>query len=687
VGTAKADLIEKELKFRKWGDLLEYFPFRYLDKTKIHTISEITPDKQYIQLRGKITSIEVLGQQRQKRLVARFKDATGVLDLIWFQGISYIEKILKPGAEYLIFGKPGFYKGLANISHPEIEWISGKDISIANKFEPIYSSTEKLKSRGLDSKGIGILIKNIFNEISPEEIRDFIPPTVLKENNLIGRSQAIQFIHYPLHEEQIASAQFRLKFEEFFLIQMRLLKIKVGHKKNKGYLLEKLGFFFNDFYTHHLPFALTTAQKNVLREIRRDTLSGIQMNRLLQGDVGSGKTIVAFISLLIALDNDFQGCLMAPTEILAQQHFLSISEYATPLGLKVALLTGSVKGKTRKDILTHLADGTIHILLGTHALIEPAVIFKNLGMVIIDEQHRFGVEQRAKLWAKNEVPPHILVMTATPIPRTLAMTLYGDLDISVLDELPPGRKPIKTIHQYDSDRLKVFHFMKQEIAKGRQIYIVYPLIEESEKMDYKHLMDGYEAITNSFPRPQYEVSVMHGRLSAADKDFEMRRFARGESNIMVATTVIEVGVNIPNASVMIIESAERFGLSQLHQLRGRVGRGADQSYCILISDIKLTNEACKRLQTMVETNDGFVIAEVDMELRGPGDIEGTRQSGLLEMKIADLTRDKHILYQARTAAQKIIDSDEELMQAAHLPLRNHLEYLRHKTESHYSKIS
>lgn len=672
---------------RTWGDLLEYYPFRYIDKTKIHTISEISPDKQYIQLKGVITSVQTAGSSYQKRLVARLRDTTGVIDLVWFQGISYIEKVIKVGTEYIVFGKPNYFKGVANISHPELEPAIGNEIQLASKFEPVYSSSEKLKVRGLDSKGINALMKQIMGDIHTSDLPEYIPYEVMRAYTLLDRYHTIRYIHQPENELQIQQAQYRIKFEEFFVIQTRLLRLKVGNKKYKGYLFEKLGTMFNKFYNEAMPFELTNAQKNVLKEIRRDTLIGIQMNRLLQGDVGSGKTIVALITMLIAIDNGFQACIMAPTEILAQQHYKTITALTEKLSLNVSILTGSVKGKARQQCLQQLADGGIDILIGTHALIEPKVIFKNLGMVVIDEQHRFGVEQRAKLWAKNELPPHILVMTATPIPRTLAMTLYGDLDISILDELPPGRKSIKTIHQYDSDRLKVFHFMKQEIAKGRQIYVVYPLIEESEKLDYKHLMDGYEAITNSFPRPEYEVSVMHGRLASADKEFEMQRFAKGQSNIMVATTVIEVGVNVPNASVMVIESAERFGLSQLHQLRGRVGRGAEQSYCILMSDVKLSNDARKRLQTMVETNDGFVIAEVDMELRGPGDIEGTRQSGLLDMKMADISKDKNILFQARQAAQMILEKDEELSSDENKPLANRLNYLKNRAQSDYSKIS
>ncbi len=672
VGPKRAELLKKELNIFTFGDLLTYFPFRYIDKSKIYKVREITSDMSYVQLRGEITNIQLIGKSRAKRLSAYLKDETGVIELVWFKGIKWIKDKFKPGEEYIVFGKPTIFNRKFNIPHPEIELISEQHDSLSKSFQAFYSSTEKLKSRGLGSKGISKLIGNLVLKINGE-IPENLTENIIKNLKLISREQALNNIHFPENQYILQKAKARLKFEELFFIQLRLLKKKyIRIQKIKGHIFSVVGDYFNCFFKNNLPFELTNAQKKVIKEIRKDIGSGKQMNRLLQGDVGSGKTLVALMSILIAIDNNYQACIMAPTEILANQHFETISKMLKGMDISVELLTGSTKTSKRKIINENLLNGNLQILIGTHALIEETVKFKNLGLVIIDEQHRFGVAQRAKLWKKNIIPPHILVMTATPIPRTLAMTLYGDLDFSIIDELPPGRKPVKTYHLYDSKRLKVFGFIKKKIEEGRQIYVVYPLIEESEKLDLKYLMDGYESIIREFPLPEYAVSIVHGKMKSADKDFEMQRFIRGETQIMVSTTVIEVGVDIPNASVMIIENAERFGLSQLHQLRGRVGRGADQSHCILMTDYKITNDGKKRLETMVRTSDGFEIADVDLKLRGPGDIQGTQQSGILDLKIADLIKDEKILKYSRNLAIEILKNDPNLEHKENFPLAKQL---------------
>ncbi len=679
-------MLRKQLNIHTCSDLLYYFPFRYIDRSQVQKISEINEHSQYIQLKGSITGLKVLGQQRGRRLVANFTDGSGNIELVWFQSIDWVQRNIRANVPYLLFGKPQIFNGKFNITHPEIELITGEIQTEGKGLQPVYSTTETLRKRYLDSKGILKLTAVLIEQIRQEELPEFLPENVICNNKLMSRFDAMLNIHFPKNEAQLAAAQHRLKFEELFLLQLKLHKQKVIRLgSSKGYLFPELGKHFHDFYKHHLPFKLTGAQERVLKEIRRDTLGSKQMNRLLQGDVGSGKTMVALITMLIALDNNFQACLMAPTEILASQHLESIAPLLQPLGINVALLTGSTKTVARRNILANLAEGTIHIVIGTHALLEDKVIFKNLGIAIIDEQHRFGVAQRAKLWAKNVQPPHVLVMTATPIPRTLAMTTYGDLDVSVIDELPPGRKPVKTVHRFESSRASVFNFLKEQIAEGRQIYIVYPLIEESEELDLKNLMHGFEAISRYFPLPDYAVSIVHGKMPPATKDFEMQRFVRGETDIMVATTVIEVGVNVPNASVMMIENSERFGLAQLHQLRGRVGRGADQSYCILMSGEKLTHNSRNRIKVMCETNDGFVIAEEDLRLRGPGEIDGTRQSGDIQLRIADLVQDVEILEAARKAASLVIEEDAMLENNANLALRNYLQSL--KSETLWSKIS
>ena len=666
--------MRKEFHMHTFGDLLKYYPFRYVDRSEIHKIRDINPQTQYIQLKGQITGFRQLGDKKQKRLMATFRDGTGEIDLIWFQSVDFILKSLKPKVDYIVFGKPNVFNGVYNIPHPDIELFTDEIKTSGKGLQPVYSSTEKAKKRNLDSKGIAKLVQILFTQVKERDLPEFLPSEILQKYRLIPRYDAMVNIHFPKNEKLLHEATRRLKFEELFLIQLQMLKVKANRGAiSKGFIFEKIDNKFDAFYKHHLKFELTGAQKRVLKEIRKDTLSGRQMNRLLQGDVGSGKTIVSLITMLMAIDNGFQACMMAPTEILANQHYESIMEALRGMNIEVALLTGNVKGKARRFILENLAEGKIDIVIGTHALIEDGVVFKNIGLVVIDEQHRFGVEQRAKMWSKNEKPPHILVMTATPIPRTLAMTIYGDLDVSVIDELPPGRKPIRTIHRTDADRLRVFGFMKEEIQKGRQIYIVYPLIEESEKLDLKHLMDGFESISRAFPMPNYHVSIVHGRMRPADKDFEMQRFVKGDTNIMVATTVIEVGVNVPNASVMIIENAERFGLAQLHQLRGRVGRGAEQSFCILMTGSKLSNESKQRISVMCQTNDGFIIAEEDLKLRGPGDLEGTRQSGTINLRLADLVADSTILEAARSTAYELIESDPSLSQPGHHALLKYVE--------------
>ena len=669
VGPNRGEMLRKELGIYKYGDLVQFFPNRYIDRTRYYKINELTPTNAEVQLIGKIISLKTIEQKRGKRLVATFKDETGQMELVWFQGQKWVKESLKLNTEVVIFGKCSAFNGIFNMPHPEIELLVEHQQSLRSAMQPIYPSTETLSNRGVTNR---VFIK-MFEQLFSQPELNFIEPLpdyLINELKLVSKNKAIFNIHFPKSSEDLAKAQFRLKFEELFFIQMQLITKNLIHKhKIKGHQFTSVGTYFNEFYSNHLPFDLTNAQKRVLKEIRNDMGNPAQMNRLLQGDVGSGKTIVALMSMLLALDNGFQACLMAPTEILANQHFIGLSELAIPLGLNIKLLTGSVKIAQRRIIHEELENGSLHILIGTHALLEDKVKFKNLGLAIIDEQHRFGVEQRSKLWKKNTVPPHVLVMTATPIPRTLAMSLYGDLDISVIDELPPGRKPIQTVHRFDSNRLKVWKFMRDEIAKGRQIYIVYPLIQESEKMDYKDLMDGYESISRDFPLPDYAISIVHGKMKPAEKESEMQRFIKGKTQIMVATTVIEVGVNVPNASVMIIESAERFGLSQLHQLRGRVGRGAEQSFCILMTSHKLSEDSKVRMETMTRTNDGFEIAEVDLKLRGPGDIMGKQQSGILNLKIADLVKDRDILELARHHALKVLKNDAPLSKPEHATLR------------------
>jgi len=662
MGPSRAEVLKKELAIFNYEDLLRHFPYKYIDRTRFYKIKDIQPELPYVQVIARLTHKEVLGAKHTRRLVVQMQDDTGAMELVWFQGIKWIEKYLLTGKAYIVFGKPGMFNGKPQMAHPEIEQYSPEALKRKGNatLQPVYNSTEKLKQYTLDSKGLQKLTAALLEQHS-RDISENLPLYLLNKLKLIGRADAYRQIHFPDDAAALNEAQRRLKFEALFFIQLKLLRNKLLHtQKFKGSIFDKVGHYFNDFYQHKLPFELTNAQKRVLKEIRQDTQSGVQMNRLLQGDVGSGKTIVALMSILIALDNGFQACFMAPTEILANQHYQTVKSIIGNDFINIALLTGSTKQKDRKIIHQQLEDGSLHILFGTHALIEDKVQFKNLGFIVIDEQHRFGVEQRAKLWRKNTVPPHVLVMTATPIPRTLAMTLYGDLDASVIDELPAGRKPIETLHFYENQRLRMFGFMKQEIAKGRQIYVVYPLIQESEKLDLKNLQDGIEVMAREFPLPDYRLSIVHGKMKAAEKELEMQRFVRGETQIMVATTVIEVGVNVPNASVMIIENAERFGLSQLHQLRGRVGRGAEQSYCILMSSHKLSRDGRIRLETMVKTNNGFEISEIDLQLRGPGNIEGTQQSGVLDLKLANIATDQDILLAARHCVEEIFEKDPQL---------------------------
>lgn len=670
VGPNRGELLRKELGIHKYGDLVNFFPNRYIDRTRYYKINELQNNAAEVQIIGKIITIKTVEFAKgRKRLVATFVDDTGQMELVWFQGHKWIRESLKINEVCVIFGKCSSFNGLFNMAHPEIELLAEHEKSLRSAMQPVYPSTETLANRGISNRVINKMMQQLFLE-TQTLFTETLPDYLINELKLVPKKTALFNIHFPKNSELLAKAQFRLKFEELFFIQLQLItKNLIRKHKIKGHPFTTVGKYFNEFYQNHLPFELTNAQKRVLKEIRTDMGSNAQMNRLLQGDVGSGKTIVAFMSMLLALDNGFQACLMAPTEILANQHFIGLSELAKTLDINIQILTGSTKTAARKIIHEDLENGSLHILIGTHALLEDKVKFKNLGLAVIDEQHRFGVEQRSKLWKKNEIPPHILVMTATPIPRTLAMSLYGDLDISVIDELPPGRKPIQTVHRFDSNRLKVWKFIRDEIAIGRQIYIVYPLIQESEKMDFKDLMDGYESISRDFPLPQYSISILHGKMKPADKDSEMKRFSEGKTNIMVATTVIEVGVNIPNASVMIIESAERFGLSQLHQLRGRVGRGAEQSYCILMTSHKLSSDSKTRMETMVQTNDGFEIAEVDLKLRGPGDLMGTQQSGVLNLQIADIVKDRDILMLARNYALKILRDDAPLQKPEHQTLR------------------
>ncbi|RTY75313.1 ATP-dependent DNA helicase RecG [Flavobacterium sp. LS1R10] len=670
VGPNRGELLRKELGIYKYVDLVNFFPNRYIDRTRYYKINELQNNSAEVQIIGKIINIKTVEfGKNQKRLVATFVDDTGQMELVWFQGHKWIRESLKLNEMCVIFGKCTSFGNAFNMAHPEIELMTEHEQSLRSAMQPVYPSTETLTNRGISNRVINKLMQQLFLE-TQALFTETLPDYLINELKLIPKKAALFNIHFPKSSDVLAKAKFRLIFEELFFIQLQLItKNLIRKHKIKGHPFTTVGENFNDFYQHHLPFQLTNAQKRVIKEIRTDMGSNAQMNRLLQGDVGSGKTIVAFMSMLLALDNGFQACLMAPTEILANQHFIGLSELAETLNINIRILTGSTKIAQRRIIHEELENGTLHILIGTHALLEDKVKFKNLGLAVIDEQHRFGVEQRSKLWNKNVIPPHVLVMTATPIPRTLAMSLYGDLDISVIDELPPGRKPIQTVHRFDSNRLKVWKFLRDEIALGRQIYIVYPLIQESEKMDFKDLMDGYESVSRDFPLPQYSISILHGKMKPAEKDAEMKRFSEGKTNIMVATTVIEVGVNVPNASVMIIESAERFGLSQLHQLRGRVGRGAEQSYCILMTSHKLSSDSKTRMETMVQTNDGFEIAEVDLKLRGPGDLMGTQQSGVLNLQIADLVRDRDTLALARNYALKLLKEDAGMQKPEHTALR------------------
>jgi ATP-dependent DNA helicase RecG len=681
--------LKKELNIFTYKDLLEHFPFRHVDKTKVNLVEEISPLTEYIQVAGILSVPELIGDKRSKRLVARVKDASGSLELVWFQGITWIQKMLQPGQSYLVYGKVSFFQNTPQIVHPEIEaWApANKDAQQVKSFlEPVYPTTEKLRARGLGGRQIGKLTQVLINQLHEKDIAENLPDNILRPAKLMGRFKAYQQIHFPgslaLYEEAVK----RLKLEELFMAQLRMNMIRVRrHRFSKGVVFEKVGEQFNTFYKDHLPFDLTNAQKRVMKEIRADMATGKQMNRLLQGDVGSGKTIVALLTMLLAIDNGYQACLMAPTEILARQHFATIQGLLEGLPVSVMLLTGSTKTAERKKILPRLAEGTLQILIGTHAVIENAVQFHKLGVVIIDEQHRFGVAQRAKLWEKAEVPPHVLVMTATPIPRTLAMTVYGDLDYSVIDELPPGRQPVTTVHRYETERSKVMSFLRAEIDKGRQAYIIFPLIEESEKLDYENLMKGYETVKGYFPEPKYWISMVHGKQPAAQKEENMRRFIDADTQILVSTTVIEVGVNVPNATVMVIESAEKFGLSQLHQLRGRVGRGSDKSYCILLSGSKLGNDARERIRLLTTTANGFEIAEKDLELRGPGDIEGTRQSGVLNFKLANIVQDRPLLELVRSMVSELLEKDPDLDSADNLRIKNYL--LQLKDKMIWSKIS
>lgn len=661
VGPQRAELLKNELGIKTYQDLVHLFPNRYIDRTKYYKISELSLNNTEVQLVGKIIHIRTIeGKNKaQNRLVATFSDGLNTMDLVWFRPSQWIKERLLLNIPYVIFGKCNFFNGTVSMPHPELETLEEHERNLVGNIQPIYPSSEKLVKKGITNKVFRKLIETLFSEIG-NVFYETLPIEMLENLKLLSKGEAVFNIHFPQSQELLAKSRFRLKLEELFYIQIQLVQKNLLNKRIKGFRFDKVGDFFNDFYHNHLPFPLTNAQKRVIKEIRNDIGTGAQMNRLLQGDVGSGKTIVALISMLFALDNSFQACLIAPTEILATQHFQGISDLLKNTNIKVSLLTGSTKIKERRDIHKDLESGDLQILIGTHAILEEKVKFHNLGLAVIDEQHRFGVEQRSKLWQKNTIPPHILVMSATPIPRTLAMSLYGDLDISIIDELPPGRKPIKTFHLYDTNRSKIYQFIYNEIEKGRQVYVVYPLIEESKSLDFKNLVDGFEQLVVAFPLPKYQIAMVHGQMKPAEKDTEMQKFIEGKAQIMVATTVIEVGVNVPNASVMIIESAERFGLSQLHQLRGRVGRGAEQSYCILVTDMKLSNDSRTRMETMVATNDGFQIAEVDLKLRGPGDLMGTRQSGVLNLKIADIVKDNEILKLARNYAIDLIKIDPNL---------------------------
>ncbi len=679
-------MLKKELNIYTFSDLLQHYPNRHIDKTQVSRIRDIHPQTDYIQVAGTLISYDTIGERRGKRLVAQVRDASGILELTWFQGINWVVKNLNIGSDYLVFGKTGFFNGRPQIVHPEMEVFVPAKAGGKIFLDPVYPTTEKLKARGFNGRQLGKFTFTLLSQLQPKDIAENIPQPLLDRLKLIGRYDAFKQIHFPASTQEYEQALKRLKFEELFIAQVRLNLVRLQRNKiSKGVVFEKVGDLFNTLYAKYLPFELTGAQKRVLKEIRGDTGRGHQMNRLLQGDVGSGKTIVALLSMLLAADNGFQSCIMAPTEILAQQHYNGISELLKEMPVEIALLTGSTKAKERKRILKGLLDDTIHFVVGTHAVIEDTVQFRNLGLVIVDEQHRFGVAQRARLWEKATVPPHVLVMTATPIPRTLAMTAYGDLDYSVMDELPPGRQPITTVHRYETARANVMDFVRTEIDKGRQAYFIYPLIEESDKLSYEDLMQGYEQVKSFFPEPKFRISMVHGRQPAEQKETNMDRFVKGDTNIMVSTTVIEVGVNVPNASVMVIESAEKFGLSQLHQLRGRVGRGSEKSFCILLTGAQASKEARERIKIMCATNDGFVIAEKDLEIRGPGDIEGTRQSGALDFKVASIVNDKGLLELARNEAEKLVNEDTELKMVINSPLKHYLQSQKHKNG--WGKIS
>lgn len=685
--------MRKELGIFTFNDLLNYFPFRHVDKTRVDKIGALNHHTEYAQVAGKINHLEIIGEKRARRLVAYLEDETGEIELVWFAGIQWMQKMIQVNHQYLVFGKLSSYMGKLQMAHPEVEIFAPHKAEGKSFLEPVYPTTEKLTSKGLNGRAIGKLTYDVLQKITPKDLPENLPDALIKQYKFISHFDALRQIHFPASDKHYQHAVRRLKFEELFFAQLRLGIIRSSrHRFSRGLIFDRVGELFNSFYTKYLPFELTNAQKRVLKEIRKDTGSGKQMNRLLQGDVGSGKTIVALLSMLIAADNTrssdkqgFQSVLMAPTEILAQQHLNSITELLRDMPVCVKLLTGSSKGKERKEILKSCEDGTLDILIGTHAVIEENVVFKNLGFAVVDEQHKFGVAQRAELWKKNTIPPHVLVMTATPIPRTLALTAYGDLDYSIMDELPPGRQPINTVHRFENKRPQVMDFIKEEIVKGRQAYIIYPLIEESSKLDYENLMKGYEEVKSFFPEPKYWISMVHGKMKPEQKETNMQRFVKGETQIMVSTTVIEVGVNVPNASVMVIESAEKFGLSQLHQLRGRVGRGAEKSFCILLTGQKISTEARERLKIMAATNDGFKIAEKDLEIRGPGTIDGTKQSGLLNFKLASIVHDKIMLEAARTAVENILDSDPDLNMAENLLLKNYLNQQKGKTA--WSKIS
>ncbi|MFN5253715.1 MAG: ATP-dependent DNA helicase RecG [Chitinophagaceae bacterium] len=684
VGPLRADMLKKELNLYTFGDLLNHFPHRHIDKTQVTDIGKITPDQDFVQVKGVLMGMDTLGEKRAKRLVSQLRDATGQIELAWFQGINWVQKQLVEGQTYIVFGRVSFFNGRAQIVHPEIEPYVAATAGQKSVLEPVYPSTEKLKSRGLNGKQIGKLTQALFMQISERDLPENLPASLL--NDHLSRWEAYRQIHFPQSQALYKKALKRLVFEELFIAQVRLNLVKIDrHKNSRGHKFEVVGDYFNNFYNHHLPFELTGAQKRVIKEIRQDTARGYQMNRLLQGDVGSGKTMIALLSMLIAADNGYQSCMMAPTEILAQQHYAGLSELLKGMPIEVALLTGSTKTAERRRILLGLMDDTIHFIVGTHAIIEEVVQFKNLGLAVIDEQHRFGVAQRAQLWKKASIPPHVLVMTATPIPRTLAMTAFGDLDYSVMDELPPGRQPIKTVHRFETARANVMDFVKSEIQKGRQAYFVYPLIEESEKLSFEDLMQGYDQVKSYFPEPTYKISMVHGRQKNIEKETNMQRFISGDTQILVGTTVIEVGVNVPNASVMVIESSEKFGLSQLHQLRGRVGRGSEQSYCILLTSVKASRDARDRIKIMCDHTDGFIIAEKDLDIRGPGDIDGTRQSGALNFKLANIINDRQTLIEAKELATAICDKDPNLSSAENAPLKAYL--LSQKSKIGWGKIA